>query len=195
MSKDVRSFLAKILGIPMPAVDPMHFLVDEEIRPFRIDKRHDLTGTINTRQAAPRVSTNVFIVHEHEVPAKQCEVIHGYFGHCWERTNPGTADESVAMIDPLKLAGFVLFTPSKNANDFGITVETDYNKPTTIATPNDTDRQVLSGDTLLSADAPMLANMQMRSPLTTVYLPAGAKFRVLFQLAPAASTSAAEAVR
>lgn len=184
----VRSLLAKILGITMPAVDPLHFLVDEEIRPFRIDQRHDLTGTAGTRQACPRVSTNVFIVHEHEVPKNQCEVVHGYFGHCWERTNPGTPDESVHLIPPADLAGFVLFTPSKNANDFGMTVEVDYNKPTIAATPNDTDRQSLAGDAFVSADAPMLANMQMRSPLTTVYLPAGSTFRVLFRLAPTAAT-------
>lgn len=195
MSKDIgekiKSAVAKLFGIPMPAVDPMHFLVDEEIRPFRIDHRHDLTGT--GRQACPTVSTGIFIVHEHEVPKDQCEVIHGYFGHCWERTQPGTGDESAQLISPDSLAGYVLFTPSKNTNDYGITIEYDYNAPTIQATPNDRDRRQLSGDTFLSADAPALASMHMRSPLGCIYLPGGAKFRVLFRLAPVATTKTAPA--
>lgn len=190
MSKDlphkVLSLLSRLMGIPFPGVDPMHFLADEEIRPFRIDHRHDLTGT--GRQACPVVSTGVFIVHEHTVPKDQCEVIHGYFGHCWERTEPGAADESCQLIDPARLAGFVLFTPSKNTNDFGITMEYDYNAPTVQATPNDRDRRTLTGDTFLSADAPTLVSMHLRSPLGTIYLPGGTKFRVLFQLAPNAAT-------
>lgn len=190
MTKDIghklRSLVGRLLGIPFPAVDPMHFLVDEEIRPFYIDHRHDLTGT--GRQACPIVSTGIFIVHEHVVPKDQCEVIHGYFGHCWERTNPGSGDESVQLIDPARVAGFVLFTPSKNSNDFGITMEYDYNAPTIATTPNDRDRRQLTGDTFLSADQPALASMHMRSPLGCIYLPGGTRFRVLFQLAPTAQT-------
>lgn len=191
LSSKIRSLVGKLFGIPFPAVDPMHFLADEEIRPFRIDHRHDLTGT--GRQACPTVSSGVFIVHEHVVPKDQCEVIHGYFGHCWERTEPDTATESCALIDPMRTAGFVLFTPSKNNNDYGITIEYDYNAPTIENTPNDRDRRTLSGDTFLSADAPALASMHMRSPLGTIYLPGGTRFRVLFQLAPLAQTVTAPA--
>ncbi len=164
-----------------PAVDPLGFLVDDEIRPFEIDIRNDLTGT--GAQACPIKSTGVFIVHEHTVPANTAEVIHDVFPHCWRRTNPGAADESAALIPFALVAGWVLFDSAK-ANNQPFLVENDYNIPTVAATPNNTNRQKTRGTTFLADNAPIMNNVGMRNPLHTIYLPAGSVFQVLFRLVP-----------
>jgi hypothetical protein len=170
-----------------PAVDPLGFLVDDEIRPFEIDKRQDLTGT--GAQACPIQATGLFIVHEHKVPENTAEVIHDVFPHVWRRTNPGAADESVAMIPAIELAGFVLFDSTK-ANNQPFLVENDYNVPTVAATPNNLNREVVRGTTFLADDAPIMNNVGMRNPLRTIYLPAGSIFRVIFRLVPLTATAA-----
>lgn len=164
-----------------PAVDPLGFLVDDEIRPFEIDKRQDLTGA--GAQACPIESSGIFIVHEHVVPANTAEVIHDVFPHCWARTNAGSANESVTLIPFMQVAGFVLFDSSK-ANNQPFLVENDYNIPTIAATPNNTNRQNVRGTTFLSDDSPVMNNIGMRNPLHTIYLPANSVFRVLFRLVP-----------
>jgi hypothetical protein len=176
----------KALNFPYPAVDPLGFLVDDEIRPFIIDIRHDLTGT--GAQAAPIQSTGVFIVHEHVVPEDVAEIVMGVFPHCWARTNVGAVVaplESVHLLDFNAIAGFVLFDNSKNNNQ-PFLVSNDYNKATVATFPNDRDRDVKGGTTFIDNDAPVLENIGMRNPYTTTYLPAGSTFRVLFQLAPMA---------
>ncbi len=173
------------LGFPYPAIDPLAFLVDQEIRKFDLDKRHDLTGT--GRQACPQLSTGVFIVHEHTVPADTCEVIMNVSPHCWARTDVGLGTSSIELIDYRLLAGWVLFDSSKDNNQPTL-VENDYNIPTVNTAPNDRDRQSLRGTTWLPADPQAISNTGMRTPLATVLLPANSKFRVIFQLMPVPDT-------
>ncbi len=170
-----------------PSVDPMGFLVDDEIRPFEDDQRQDVTGS--GAQACETLSTGQFIVHEHVVPEDTAEIITGVFPHCWERTNPGgdptdpSTAESVSLIDAKLLAGFVLFDRTKDNNQPYL-VSHDYNRPTVATSPNNTNRDVVRGTTFLSMDAPMMTNIDMRNPLRLIYLPGGSLFRVIFQLAP-----------
>lgn len=171
------------LGFPYPAIDPLAFLVDDEIRPFQVDQRHDLTGV--GAQACPIASTGVFIVHEHVVPDNTAEVIMGVFPHVWERTNVGLVTESVRLLDYRLVAGWVLFDSTKDDNQ-PFLVSNDYNKATIAAAPNDTNRDIQRGTTFLTEDAPFLSNVGMRNPLSTIHLPARSRFRVLFSLLPTA---------
>jgi hypothetical protein len=171
------------LGFPYPAIDPLAFLVDDEIRPFQIDIRHDLTGT--GAQACPTLSNGLFIVHDHVVPDNTAEVIMGVFPHVWERTNVGLVTASVKLLDFRDVAGWVLFDSTKDNNQ-PFLVQNNYNKPTIAAAPNDLDRDTERGSTFLSDDAPIIENIGMRNPLSTIYLPAKSLFRVLFSLTPAA---------
>ena len=163
----------------LPATDPMSFLVDDEIRPFDIDKRQDLTGT--GTQACPIVSTGVYIVHEHEVPDNTAEVVLNVFPHAWRRTNVGLPDEGVAIIDPMLIAGFVLFDNARDNNQPYL-VEHDYNIATVAGTPNNLNRSRGRGATLLSNDQPLMRAAGMKNALSPIYLPPKSKFRVLFQL-------------
>lgn len=169
------------LGFPFPAIDPLAFLVDDEIRPFEIDIRHDLTGT--GAQACPTIATGQFIVHEHRVPENTAEVIMGVFPHLWARNGIATPSESVVQLTPIQVAGSVLFTLQKDGNQPYI-IENNYNKPSTAAAPNDTDREVLSGSTWLPVDAPVINNISMQNPLKTIFLAPGSIFRVVFSLTP-----------
>ncbi len=171
------------LGFPFPSVDPMKFLVDDEIRAFIIDKRHDLASP-----DAPILSTGLFIVHEHVVPDNTAEVIHGVFPHCWRRDNPTTADETVVLLTPEQVAGWVIFNQTKNNNQPYL-VEIDYNSPTLSTAPNDLDRQSVGGSTFLPEDAPRTMDNAMQNSLKTFYLPAKSVFRVTFRLTPVASNS------
>lgn len=178
-------------GFPYPAIDPLAFLVDDEIRPFIIDKRQDLTGT--GTQACPTLSSGIFIVHEHIVPNKTAEIVMGVFPHCWVRTNVGAnidspPAESVELLSPMATAGFVLFDATKNNNQPFI-VENDYNIPTVAAFPNNTARQVLRGNTFGAADALAYSALGMQNPLTTIYLPGGSIFRIIFRLVPELATA------
>ncbi len=172
------------LGFPYPLIDPLAFLVDEEIRPFIRDERHDLTGT--GAQACPTLANNVFIIHEHVVPEGTAEIIHNVSPHLWRRSNPTAADESVEIIPPSEYAGFVLFDVRKGDNQPYI-VEFDYNAPHASATPNDRNRIVQRGMTFASSDIPMMQNIGMRNPLSTIYAPARTTVRILFTLAPLAA--------
>lgn len=174
------------LGFPYPAIDPLAFLVDEEIRPFEDDQRQDLTGT--GAQACPILSEGLFIVHQHTVPENTAEVILNVFPHVWARTNIGAPAESVVPLDPKVCAGFVLFDVTKDINQPYL-VSHNYNSPTLAANPNNTDRQTVRGNTWLSADQPILMNVGMRNPLSTIYLPAKSVLRVIFRLAPIASAN------
>lgn len=174
------------IGFPYPAIDPLRFLVDDEIRPFDIDQRFDLTGT--GAQACPVVSSGIFIVHQHVVPDNTAEVIQNVHPHCWRRTDVGTPDESVALLDPAQIQGFVLFDRSKDNNQPYL-VEHNYNSPTTAANPNNTDRQTVRGDTWISNDEPLVRDAGMFNPLSGIYLPPKSIFRVLFRLAPLASAN------
>ena len=165
-----------------PVVDAMRFLVDDEIRPFEIDQRFDLTGI--GKQACPTIAQNVFVVHQHVVPENTAEVVMNVFGHCWERTNvPNSANESCAVIAPSRIQGFVLFDNSKSNNQPYI-VEHDYNAPTINGKGNNTNRTTLRGSTWLSIDQPLLRNAGEYNTLTGIYLPPNSIFRVIFRLAP-----------
>ena len=171
----------------LPATDPMAFLVDDEIRPFDIDKRQDLLGT--GTQACPIVSTGVFIVHEHDVPDNTAEVILNVFPHVWRRTNVGLPDEGAALIDPVLVAGFVLFDNTRDNNQPYL-VEHDYNIATVAGTPNNLNRSRGRGITLISSDQPLLRAAGMKNALSPIYLPPKSKFRVLFQLVASTPTVA-----
>jgi hypothetical protein len=82
-----------------------------------------------------------------------------------------------------ELEGMVLFDVSKNSNQ-PFVVENNYNIPSIATTPNDKNRNVLRGSTLLSMDAPMMTNIGMRNPYRTFVAPADSVVRVLFRLAP-----------
>ncbi len=169
-----------------PAVDPLAFLVDEEIRPFEIDQRQDLTGS--GVQACRLQSSGVFIVHEHTVPENTAEVIHDVFPHAWARTNVGSANESATVLTPAQVAGWMIFDSTKGNNQPFLVVN-DYNIPTKYSNPNNTDRMAVRGTTLLAAEGPVLNNVGMRNPLHTIFLPAGTIFRVLFSLTPLTATN------
>ena len=170
------------LGIPYPTVDALSFLIDDEIRPFFLDERHDLADT-----NAPKISTGIFVVHDHEVPKDTAEVILGVLGHCWRRDNPTTAEENLVWLDPDTYAGAVLFNWTK-ANNQPFLVETNYNLPSLSSAPNDKDRQRLAGSTFLSSasarSGAFVVDGGLKDPLKGTYLPAGSRFRVTFRLAP-----------
>jgi len=174
------------LGIPYPANNPLGYLVDDEVVSFDIDKRQDLTGT--GAEAAPIVSTGLFIVHQHVVPDNTGEVVMNVFPHCWRRINVGLATETVQLIPPSELAGFVLFDNDK-ANNQPRLVEHDYNSPTIAATPNNRDREVVRGTTFLGLDQPSLRDFGMQNEYALIYLPPKTIFRVLFRLTPTAGTA------
>jgi hypothetical protein len=159
----------------------MRFVVDEQIRPFDEDIRHDLTGT--GAQACPILSTGLFIVHEHTVPKGTAEIVTGIFPHCWARTNPGSPQESIALLAAIDVAGWVLFDTSK-ANNQPFPVSNNYNQGAALATANDRARDVVRGTTFLANDGPLLSATNMQNPLRMIYLPAESVFRVLFRLAP-----------
>lgn len=169
-----------------PSLDPLAFLVDDEIRPFDIDTRQDLTGTGD--QACPTVANGIFIVHEHKVPDATAEVVLDVYPHAWLRTNPGTPQESARRLTRAEIEGFALFDATKDQNQPFI-VENDYNLPTIAGAGNNTNRQKLRGSTFISEDSPMMANISMRNPLRAIYLPPGSTFRVLFRLMPTPATS------
>lgn len=177
------------LGFPYPATSPMQFLVDDEIRPFEIDIRHDLTGT--GLEACPILSSGVYIVHEHVVPDNTAEVVLNVYPHCWARTNIGDPDESVQQLDPLQTAGFVLFDVTRD-NGQPTLVENNYNKPTLAASPNDRDRDSVRGKTFTSPHAPLLQLAGLQTPLGALYYPARSTFRVIFRLAPVAPANAVD---
>ncbi len=177
---------ARIKPIELPATDPMAFLVDDEIREFKIDRRWDLTGT--GLQKTPTISNGVFIIHEHQVPADTGEVVSNVFPHCWVRTNIGAAPdstpaESVRFMLPEEVEGFVLFDMSKDSNQPYL-VETEYNPPNIAANPNNTARKKIRGTTWLAKDQPLMENVGMRNPLSMIYLPPNSIFRVTLQLLP-----------
>jgi hypothetical protein len=176
------------LGFPYPAIDPLAFLVDDEIRPFNIDIRHDLTGV--GAQACPILSTGVFIVHEHVVPDNTSEIVMNVFPHVWERTDVGLGTESVALLDYKDIAGFVLFDSTKDNNQ-PFLVENNYNKATIAASPNDRDRDTQRGTTFLADNSPVLEHFGMVDPQRTIHLPAKSIFRVIFRLAPMAPAATA----
>jgi hypothetical protein len=186
------------IGIPFPSIDPLRFLVDEQIRPFYRDERHDLTAS-----NAPILSTGVYIVHSHQVPKDTVEVVMGVLPHVWARSNPGTANETVALInevDSLPPAapatsilqgtaqGWFLWTMLKGgAQPF--TVETNYNAPQTQAGASDAQRFVQRGSTWATNDRIIGSTVGFGNPLSTVLVPAGQKFEVTFQLAPRSPTN------
>lgn len=174
-------------GFPYPAVDPMLFLVDDEIKEFEDDQRYDLLGT--GRNAVEQLSTGVFVVHTHVVPKDTCEVILNVFPHCWARTNPGTASESWTLLDPMLVAGFVLFDCTK-VNTQPLQVSHSYNVPTVEVSPNNVLRTDEKGTSFLSADNPMMRNIGLRNTLGAFYLPAKTIFRVTFRLAPLTASAA-----
>ncbi len=174
------------LGIKLPTVDPLLFLSDDEIRPFSIDKRQDLTGTGS--QACPQLAGGQYIVHEHDVPEGMAEVVLGVFPHVWQRTNVATANEGALVINPALLAGYVLFMYRRGNAQLAIE-ESDYNVPTIASAAQNNNRDLVAGTTFFSADPTLMGGVQYQNPLTSILLPSGSKFRVLFSLAEEAATS------
>ena len=174
------------LDFPFPVNDPLSFLVDDEIRTFKIDQRQDLTGT--GAQACPQLSTGQFVVHEHVVPDNTAEIVMGYFPHLWQRIGVATPGESVELLNYADFAGFVLFDSNKDNNQ-PVLVETNYNRPTLAANPANKDRFIARGTTFVSDDAPVFSSLGMMSPLTTVYLPAKSIYRIVFSLTPVAAAN------
>lgn len=169
------------IGIPFPSTDPLRFLVDEQIRPFYRDERHDVT-TAN----APILSTGVFIVHSHQVPKDTVEVVMGVLPHLWARSNPGWPDESVALITETWQAtaqGWFLWNTLKGGAP-PYTTETNYNVPQTQAGASDLNRFVQRGLTWAANDRLLSSMVDFQNPLTTILVPAGQKFEVTFQMAP-----------
>jgi hypothetical protein len=163
----------------LPAIDPMLFLSDENIKPFHFDERHDLTAA-----NAIKVSTNLFVVHKHVVPKDTAEVILAVTPHCWARTDPGGANESVALMTPAQVAGWVLFA-SRKGNGQPYVVRTNYNEPlASAAVANDKNRDDIEGSTFLYDQPQHGASLGFLNPLTTFFLPAGTEFSVTFRLAP-----------
>jgi hypothetical protein len=186
------------IGIPFPSIDPLRFLVDEQIRPFYRDERHDLTAA-----NAPILSTGVFIVHSHQVPKDTVEVVMGVLPHVWARSNPGTPSETVALINevdslppPLPATGilrgtaqgwFLWNTLKGGAPPF--TTETNYNAPQTQAGASDAQRFVQRGLTWATSDRIIGSTVGFGNPLSTILVPAGQRFEVTFQLAPTSPTN------
>lgn len=164
-----------------PAIEPTLFLVDDEIRPFWLDERHDLVGTGD--EACPTISNGVFIVHSHEVPEAECEVVFGTYNHVWQRENPTAPEENWVQLPPDDVAGSVLFNMRKAKNQPYI-IQTDYNVPTISAAPQDRLRPALAGSTFLATNGPQLFSIGMTNQLQTFLLPASSKFQVTFQVMP-----------
>lgn len=176
-----------------PLVDPMRFLVDEEVRPFYLDARQDLTAV-----GVPVLSTGVFIVNQFEVPENEVYVVMGVTPHLWARTDPADAvDESLVAL-PSEIAnmgagqGWWLFNTLR-AGQQPFVMQTNYNKPRVQASANNNDRFVSDGTTWLPSPGavPSYAQFGFGSPLTPIVCQPRVLFQVTFQMAPTAAAAVA----
>ena len=126
------------------------------------------------------------------MPKNTAEVILAITPHCWVRTDPGGADESVALLSPAVVAGWVLFGSRKGSGQPYV-VKTNYNEPLSSAFPppiNDNIRDVIEGTTFLYEQPQHGAALGFMNPLTTILLPAETEFIVTFRLTPQLSAAA-----
>jgi hypothetical protein len=173
-----------------PLVDPMRFLVDEEVRPFSYDKRQDLTAA-----GVPILSTGVFVVNEIVVPENEVFVIMGVAPHLWARTDPLAASSTLIPL-PSDTAGmgagqgWWLFNYLRGGQQ-PFVAQTDYNKPRLQAAANNNDRFVADGTTWLpgSLAMPSYAQFGFANALTPIVCQPQVVFQVTFQLAPTATAS------
>lgn len=164
------------LNFSLPANDPLRYLVDEQVRPFVRDQRHDVTDT-----AAPKIATGQFVVHEHVVPADTVEVVMGVVPHVWQRTDVGDPQESVVLLPPIAVAGWVLFDVLKGGNQPYVS-ETNYNTALLAGSANDANRLVRRGSTFYPQDTHLAAQTGFTNPLSNILVPAKTKFQVIFSV-------------
>lgn len=179
---------------PFPLVDPMRFLVDEEVRPFVMDARQDLTATGSL--APPQLATGVFIVNQFTVPKSEVYVVMGVAPHLWARIDPGEANtESLAPL-PDEIAsmgagqGWWLFNTLR-AGQQPYVVQTNYNKPRVQASANNNDRFIENGLTWLPASISSFMQFGFSNALTPIACQPETLFQVTFQLAPTADAAVA----
>lgn len=189
----VKLFKRLLNGTPLPLVDPMRFLVDEEVRPFWRDARQDVTaqGTLAPKQ----LSTGVFVVNEFKVLPNTVDVVLGIAPHLWARTDPETPGESLVSLPDQALQmgagqGWWLFNWLK-AGQQPYIMQTDYNTPRLQANANNKDRFSTTGISWLPPS--VLAYMQFgySNALTPIACQPDTLFQVTWQLAPVAAAAVA----